>query len=258
MNKVQIVIPMAGLGSRFANKGYTVPKPLIPIHGTPMIGVVAANLANAVADHLILVCKREVMETTDLPNSVSGFSGRVTVVAVDNLTEGPAATVEAARAVVDLNRPLVIANSDQYVDAPLDSFYEDITGGKLDGAVLCMRDDDPKWSYAQLDQNGFLLNIVEKKVVSPLATVGIYGYAKASYAFNSFASMRAAGDRTNNEYYVGPGYKYLVKDGLKISVHDLGAVSDVMFGLGIPEDLETFARLEVSKRASRAARVGIA
>ena len=251
---IQLVIPMAGLGSRFANAGYKEIKPLIPIHGVPMISIVISNLANRQVDHLILVCQRKTMEETNL-RKVIPFDGPVTLLGVDELTDGPAGTVQVAYPAIDGDQPLVIANSDQYVDADMTSFYSKLQDGSLDGNILAMEDTDPKWSYVSLDQSGLLSEIREKKVISNLATVGIYGYSKARFAFEAFKEMRARNDRTNGEYYVGPAYNYMVERGQRVGVENLGEVATIMHGLGIPQDLERFVGTDLSRRAADKARV---
>lgn len=250
---VQLVIPMAGLGSRFAKAGYTTLKPLIPIHGTPMISLVISNLMSPYVNHVVLVCQRETMESVDLKALAQVGEARLTILCVDAITDGPAGTLEIARPALNMNEPLVVANSDQYVDASLDDFYSDLADAAYDGEILAMRDNDPKWSFARTDSAGLLLEIKEKVVISDLATVGIYGFAKAELAFTGIQKMRDAGDKTNGEYYVGPSYNYLVSLEKRVLVRDLGAVSSVMHGLGIPEDLNRFLSNPVSKLAANRA-----
>ena len=252
MNNVQLVIPMAGLGSRFANAGYKTLKPLIPIHGRPMISVVLANLMSPSISHVILVCQRETMESVDLRSLANLGHAQLTILCVDAITDGPAGTLEVAKPALNMNDPLVVANSDQYIDASLEDFYADLVYARFDGEILAMRDNDPKWSFARTDDEGLLLEVKEKVVISDLATVGIYGFATAGLAFAAIQKMRDAGDRTNGEYYVGPCYNYLIEASKRVLVRDLGAVSDVMHGLGIPEDLEFFLANPVSNRAARA------
>lgn len=254
MTMVQLVIPMAGLGSRFANAGFKTLKPLIPIHGAPMISVVLANLMSPSISHVILVCQRETMESVDLRSLANVGGAQLTILCVDEITDGPAGTLEVARAALNMKEPLVVANSDQYIDSSMEDFYADLVKSKYDGEILAMRDNDPKWSFARTDDAGLLLEVKEKVVISDLATVGIYGFAAAGLAFEAIHMMREAGDRTNGEYYVGPCYNYLVEAGKRVFVRDLGAVSNVMHGLGIPEDLDLFLATPVSHLASQATR----
>lgn len=248
---IQLVIPMAGLGSRFRAQGYDVPKPLIQIHGIEMYKVVLANLFSTQLDRVILICPTSFKMKSLEAELSSKLSVKVTIIEVDHLTTGPAATVALARDLLDPELPLVIANSDQYVAFDPEGFYSQIQHSQNRGIVLTMRDDDPKWSYVSLDAHGMIERVVEKQVISDIATVGIYGFKAAGDFFQAFDSMVDAGFMVNGEHYVAPAYEFLqdFKSGV-VGIHDLGPVGEVMFGLGIPEDLESFLELDVSYRAA--------
>ena len=248
---IQLVIPMAGLGSRFKAQGYDVPKPLIQIHGIEMYKVVLANLFSKQLDRVVLICPSSFKMKTLEAELSSKLSVKVSIIEVDHLTTGPAATVALARHLLDPALPIVIANSDQYVAFEPEGFYSQIAHSNNLGMVLTMRDYDPKWSYVSLDSNGMIERVVEKQVISDIATVGIYGFKAARDFFQAFDAMVEAGFMVNGEHYVAPAYEFLLefKSGV-VGIHDLGPVGQVMFGLGIPEDLESFLELDVSYRAA--------
>lgn len=246
---IQLVVPMAGRGQRFRDAGYKISKPMLPIHGLPMISVVLSNLFDERISKIVLVTRPEVARREDLENSLSSLADVLEIVELDSLSEGPADSVLSAKHLLNLDLPVVIANSDQYVNTRLSSFYDDLNSN-FDGVVLCMQDDDPKWSYVLLNQAGEVEDILEKKVVSNLATVGIYGFKTARIAFAAIEEMMAKEHRTNGEFYVAPSYGYLVKKNKKIRTIDLGPVSQVMHGLGTPVDYENFLCSSVSRTAS--------
>lgn len=248
---IQLVIPMAGLGSRFRAQGYDVPKPLIQIHGIEMYKVVLANLFSTQLDRVVLICPTSFKMKSLEAELSSKLSVKVSIIEVDHLTTGPAATVALARDLLDPKLPLVIANSDQYVAFDPEGFYSQIHHSQNQGIVLTMRDDDPKWSYVSLGAHGMIEKVVEKQVISDIATVGIYGFKAAGDFLQAFDSMVDAGFMVNGEHYVAPAYEFLrdFKSGV-VGIHDLGPVGQVMFGLGIPEDLESFLELDVSYRAA--------
>lgn len=250
VKRVQLVVPMAGLGKRFVEANYKTLKPLIPIHGVPMVRVVVDNLMSNQIGHVVVVALREIVESVDLREILSHLEVPLTIVAVDKLTEGPADTVIQARQVLDDNLPLVIANSDQYVDAGLENFYDELMKAVDLGSILTMEDDNPKWSYVELDDHGLVINVREKVVISNQATVGVYGYSKARLAWNAFSEMWQANDRTNGEFYVAPAYNYLIKAGVPVTTTNLGPVRTVMYGLGTPEDFESFIELPISRKAA--------
>lgn len=247
------MIPMAGLGSRFSSAGYQIPKPLLPIHGVPMYQIVLANLFHPSIETITLACPR----SWDLAAGIKRASGQlgipINLIEVDSVTDGPARTVALAAALLDPSSPVVTANSDQYLDASLGLFYSSLAERKSEGLVLCMKDDDPKWSYVQTSSDGRVTKVREKEVISNQATVGVYGFASAALMLEAFDSMFRVEDRTNGEFYVAPSYNHLISRGCDIRAIGLGEVGSIMHGLGVPDDYEAFMGKAVSKRASRAA-----
>lgn len=247
---IQLVIPMAGLGSRFSEAGYSLPKPLLPIHGVPMYKVVIANLMHESVSSITIVCPQkwglgDSMRALSVPLGVP-----VNVVEIDYTTQGPAQTVMLAEPFLNPNHPVVTANSDQYLEADLGHFYSSLTDSVVSGSIMCMEDSDPKWSFVRLSAEGFVSEIREKEVISNLATVGVYGFSKASLMINSFQEMFGANDSVLGEYYVAPSYNYLINKGFRVSSLNLGATGEVMHGLGIPKDYEDFLLKDASIKAS--------
>jgi dTDP-glucose pyrophosphorylase len=254
VKKIQLVIPMAGLGTRFSKAGYTVPKPLLPIHGVPMYKVVMANLMHDSIFSLTIICPKE-WGLGDEMRELSGPLGvPVNVVEIDYVTQGPAQTVSLSEPFLDPNLPVVTANSDQYIDADLDDFYNSISSPGISGAILCMEDSDPKWSYVKLSSEGFVSEVREKEVISNLATVGIYGFKSARLMLDSFKQMVYSHDVAFGEFYVAPSYRYVIQLGHAVSAINLGPVGEVMHGLGIPVDYEEFLLKAVSKKAASMAK----
>jgi NDP-sugar pyrophosphorylase family protein len=245
-----IVIPMAGRGSRFADAGYALPKPLLPIHGVPMIEVVVANLAPRVPHRFVFVCQREHLAAFDLDARLRSIAPGCAIVPIDGITEGAACTVLLAAEEIDRDDVLVIANSDQWVDTDVDRHLGLIGERSLDGLVMTMWADHPKWSYAMLGDDGRVTRVVEKEVVSNEATVGIYAFARGGDFVDGARRMVARDERVNGEFYVAPVYNELIADGAHVAVDNVGTVGDGMYGLGVPEDLESFLALPVSRRAA--------
>ncbi len=253
-NSIQLVLPMAGLGSRFAQAGYTVPKPLLDIHGVPMFELVIANLVTPAVGRLILIIPSAWGLAERMQALEAALKIEVIVVEVSDLTDGPAGSVERAEKYLNPDLPVVTANSDQYLDADLFGFYNSVSDPMNAGVILAMEDSDPKWSYARLDEEGRLVEVREKVVISNLATVGVYGFTSASIMFDAFRKMRDDGGSVNGEYYVAPAYNYLLsEEGGGVVVTNLGPVGRVMHGLGIPVDYENFLKSGLSVEAARKA-----
>lgn len=247
---LSVVIPMAGLGSRFADAGYQTPKPLLPIHGLPMIEVVVRNLTPAFEPaRFVFISRREHLERYQFAPTLRRAAPGCEIVSLDAVTEGAACTVLLAEGLVDPDDVLVIANSDQWVDRRLDAHLGVLRHARLDGLIMTMAASDPKWSFVELDEAGRVTRVVEKEVVSNEATVGVYTFARAADFFRAARAMIAADRRVNGEFYVAPAYNELITEGARIGVDNVGADRAGMYGLGIPDDYEDFLGLPVSLRA---------
>jgi dTDP-glucose pyrophosphorylase len=250
---LNIVIPMAGRGSRFATAGFADPKPLIPLHGVPMIRLVIANLAPAVPHRFIFICQREHYVAYGLDRLLPQWTVDPQVILLDGVTEGAACTVLAARALIDNDDPLMIANSDQYVAASIDDYLNDMSERGLDGLIMTMTANDPKWSFAATTPEGLVTKVVEKEVISEDATVGIYNFAHGSDFVAAADEMIADNERVNGEFYVAPVYNRMVASQHRIGIFGVGTDGNGMHGLGTPADLAAFLALPLSHKAAEAA-----
>lgn len=245
-----IVIPMAGRGSRFADAGYALPKPLLPVHGVPMIELVARNLSPSEPARFVFVCRREHLSGYGFEAGLRRAAPGCEIVAIDTVTEGAVCTVLLAEPAIDVDDVLVIANSDQWVDHAMDEHLKLLRASRLDGLIMTMTADDPKWSFVELDAARRVTNVVEKEVVSDEATVGIYTFARGGDFLRAAKAMIAARKRVAGEFYVAPAYNELIAEGAAIGIDNIGAVGAGMYGLGIPADYEGFLALALSRRAA--------
>ena len=238
---INVVIPMAGAGSRFSKAGYSKPKPFIDVAGKPMIVRALENLALPDA-HYILIARREHMEAeAELVREIE-HKYQAAFVSIDGLTEGTACTVLYARKLINNDTPLLIANSDQIVDFVAKDFVDDCFKRGLDGSILVFKDlnCDPKWSFVRLGNNNLVAEVREKAPISDLATVGLYLYARGKDFIDATIEMILRQDRVNNEYYTCPTYNYLIASCKDIGVFEIPFSS--MHGIGTPEDLEKYLK----------------
>lgn len=238
--KMNVLIPMAGHGSRFSQAGYTFPKPLIEVNGKPMIQVVVENLN--IDAHYVFIVQKEHYEKYQLKYMLNMIAPGCDVVQVDGVTEGAACTTLLARNIIDNNEPLVIANSDQYVEWDSNECLYAFTADGVDAGILTFNSVHPKWSYARLDERGFVAEVAEKKPISDLATVGIYYWKRGSDYVKYADRMIEKNIRTNNEFYVCPVFNEAIGDGKLVRVKNIKK----MWGIGTPEDLQTY--LEAHKQ----------
>lgn len=247
---LNIVIPMAGAGSRFKVAGYIDPKPLIPIHGKPMIKWVIENLTPTKPHRFIFIAQKEHVSAYGLREKLSAWSTNSILIEIDGVTEGAACTVLASKSIINNDSPLMIANSDQFIDANIDQYLSIIDAEGLDGLIMTMKANDPKWSFVEIDDARNITRVVEKEVISNEATVGIYNFRSGRSFVNAAEQMIANNDRVNGEFYIAPIYNRLIASGHKISFHNIGSVSAGMYGLGTPDDLKQFLYHPVSQRVS--------
>lgn len=240
---LNIVIPMAGRGSRFADAGYVMPKPLIDVFGHPMIEYVTRNIKPNCEHKFIYICQEDHLKKYGLAEELNRMSPNCEIITIDHITEGAACTVLLAERFIDNDDPMMIANSDQFVDTDINDYL--VAMGNKDGLIMTMPADDPKWSFIKYDEEGNVTMVREKEVISNEATVGIYNYKHGKDFVKYAHQMIEKNIRVNNEFYVAPVYNEMIDDGMKIGFCDVGAK---MFGLGIPEDLNYFMSQDVSKK----------
>ncbi len=232
---LNIVIPMAGRGSRFTKEGFELPKPLIDVNGYPMIEYVTNNLTPRCEHRFIYICQEEHLRKYGLKEKLYEIAPGCEVITIDHITEGAACTVLLAEEFIDNNDPLMIANCDQYVGIDINEYLNSLR--EYDGLIMTMPASDPKWSFIKYDENGFVTDVREKEVISDEATVGIYNY-RSGKDFVKYAKEMINKDiRVNGEFYVAPAYNEMIKDGKTIIFYNIG---DNMHGLGTPEDLKEF------------------
>jgi HAD superfamily hydrolase (TIGR01509 family) len=232
--QMNILIPMAGAGKRFQSVGYTFPKPLVEIDGKPMIQVVVENL-NIDANYIFIV-QKEHYERYNLKYLLNLISPNCTIIQTEGVTEGAACTTLLAENLINNDHPLLIANSDQYIEWNSNEFMYSMMADKIDGGILTFENTHSKWSYAKLDNNGYVCQVAEKKPISNIATIGIYHWTKGSDYVKYAKQMIHFNIRTNNEFYVCPVYNEAIADGKKIKTFHI----EKMWGLGTPEDLNLF------------------
>jgi len=233
-DKLNIIIPMAGAGSRFEQAGYSFPKPLIDVEGKPMIQVVVENL-NIVANFIFIVQKSHRIKY-NLDTLLNIIAPNCKIIEVDGLTEGAACTALLAKNLINNDNPLFFANSDQFVSWDSNEFMYKMQETDCDGGIVTFESIHPKWSFAKVNEHGLVTEVAEKNPISNMATVGFY-YWKHGFDFVKYAEqMIEKNIRVNNEFYVCPVFNQAIEGGKSIRTFEVNK----MWGLGTPEDLKYF------------------
>jgi NDP-sugar pyrophosphorylase family protein len=233
-SKLTVVIPMAGAGSRFEVAGYTFPKPLIEVKGKPMIQLVLETL-NIEAKYIFIVRKEHIAKYS-LKEFLNQIAPGCEVITTDGLTEGSACTVLLAKEFIDNDNPILMANSDQYIEWDAFEFMKNNINNNFDGSILTFEATHPKWSFVKIDNEGFVTEVAEKKPISNIATVGIYWWLKGSDFVKYAEKMIEKDIRVNNEFYICPVFNEAIAEDKKIGIFNV----DEMWGIGTPEDLNYF------------------
>ncbi len=238
---INVVIPMAGEGSRFKNAGYKTPKPFIEVLNKPMICQVLDNLKLEGAKYILILRKEHFEKEKETIYQIEK-KYNVELILIDKLTEGALCTILFAHRLINNSNPLLIANSDQIVDINIQDFIDNSNKNNSDGSILCFEDNNKKWSYVKVNEDNLITQVKEKEVISNYATVGIY-YFNKGYDFVSCAlDELISNDTVNGEFYCAPVYNYLIKNNKKITPYLIK--KEQMHGIGTPEDLDIYLNLK--------------
>jgi NDP-sugar pyrophosphorylase family protein len=236
---MNIVMPMAGRGSRFAQLGITTPKPLIPVRGKPMYAWATEGLPLEQASRLIFVCLAEHLKDRALERDIQSryAAYNPTVVSLDHVTEGQACTVLVCHELIDTDQPLLIFNADTYCPTTLASALANL-GESADGILDVFHAEGDRWSFARLDPASRVLETAEKRRISEWATTGLYYFRRGCDFVRHTRAMIADNQRSNGEFYVAPVYNRLIAAGGSVFANKV----DRVWVLGTPEDLAHFEK----------------
>ena len=233
-DNLNILIPMAGAGSRFEQAGYTFPKPLIDVRNKPMIQVVVENL-NIKANFIYIVQKSH-REKFNLDTLLNLITPNCKIIEVEGITEGAACTALLAKEYINTDTPLFFANSDQFVEWDSNEFMYKMNETNADGGIVSFEATHPKWSFAKINDQGLVTEVAEKNPISNIATVGFYWWKQGSDFVKYAEEMIEKNIKVNDEFYVCPVFNQAIEDGKKIRTFNI----DKMWGLGTPEDLKYY------------------
>lgn len=228
---MNILIPMAGAGSRFTNAGYTMPKPLVPVRGKPMISRAVETLG--LNGRYIFVIRNN----DELRDLLYDMVPSCKIVEIDHQTRGSAETALHASHLID-NGPLLITNCDQIMHWNGKQFQTFLYHVDLDGVIVTYYKNNPRNSYAKVDKMGFVTQIREKEVISDISLNGIHYWRDGNDFISSARTMMQCNDNVNGEFYIAPTYNYLINQGKKIGIYHIP--SSQHHAVGIPEDLAKY------------------
>lgn len=251
---MNILIPMAGAGSRFAEAGYTVSKPAIPTYDKrtgkklPMVVCATLDLPNVLSDGSnVIYVDRDFHKTNGTEETIKACFPNACFIAVDHLTEGQACTCMLAEEFIDNSEELLIAGCDNGMEFDMDKFH--VLKEKADVLVFTYRHNESvlanpdAMGWMIVDDDGNVVDTSIKKAISttPMddhAVVATFWFKKGSIFVEATKKMIAENDRINNEFYVDQVVKHTLELGYKAKVFEI----DRYIGWGTPADFELYDR----------------
>lgn len=225
MNKINVLIPMAGEGQRFREAGYDKPKPFIQVGDKKMVELVIDNITPTNVGSIVLVtrthhnCKQELAETNH----------ELTIVELDNPTEGSLQTILHAEQFIE-GRGLVLANCDQKIIFDVNDFINKCKD--LDGGLITFPSSNKHHSYVTVDDEDIITSIIEKEVISNIAVAGVYYFKNASDFLTASKSVIEGDIRQKGEFYVSSAIALMIEKGSRLGIYDAQSIM-----LGTPEEL---------------------
>ena len=238
---MNIVVPIAGRGSRFLeeshkNPEYAKPKPLINIAGHTMVEWALSSYPLKGDENLIFIVRREHVEKAGIDRKLKEIFGEnVNIIIQDVAPQGAAHTVLLAKDYINNDTPLLITDSDHFMDGNT-HFSEIYNYEKIDGMIPVFYANNSKWSFSKTDGEGYVIEVAEKIQISRNANIGAYYFAKGRDFVTAAEEMIEENDKTNNEFYIAPVYNYMIRRGKLIRL----SRPRFAHGLGTPKDVEKF------------------
>lgn len=240
---MNIVIPMAGAGTRLAGHESGQPKPLIKVGGRPLWQWATGCLPLDRAERLVFICLKEHVEVFDLKRLIekemSAFP--VSVRVLDSVTDGQLRTVFLARDILELTCATLIFNADTWFRHS-ESVFLDSCRSQNGTLGVADREGD-RWSFARLDEDGRVVEVAEKRRISSLASTGLYHFSDTR-VFLTDADAALSSPAGAAEHYVAPLYQRMIDRGDSVGV----VHADEFFPIGTPKELALFtSRMESNK-----------
>ena len=234
---MNIVIPMAGRGERFRHAGFQTAKPLIPLHGAPLYVHASLCLPLELATALTYVVLAPEWPGHDIAAELGRYRPTlppIEVLALAEPTRGQSETVLFALANADPEQPLLIYNCDSYFDGEID--WRQLTAdAEIDGALVCFKNTDPRYSFARNGNHGWVDLVTEKVPVSDHACTGAYYFRRTKDFIDVCRARLSEGRREQGEYYVAPLYNDLISRGAGIKT----LLCRRFICFGTPEELQS-------------------
>lgn len=233
-----IIITMAGLGSRFREAGYQVPKYKIAARGRSLFEWSMESLMDYQAHgaaYIFVVLGEDGAEQFIREACGKCWIEKFRICQIDHVTEGQAQTAVYAASMCSPEDPILIYNIDTYVEAG-QLEYSRLCG---DGHIPCFRAGGSRWSFVRTDESGRVVEVREKKRISDYCSLGAYYFSSAGLYERLYREYyEEGGNLEAGEKYVAPLYNEMIRKGMDVTMSLVDSAR--VHVLGTPEELEAF------------------
>lgn len=239
---LNVLIPMAGKGSRFSDAGFTTPKPLIEVAGQTLAerSIRTMNMPNA--RYVFITRTFENPEDNNrLTKIFEDTCKNFIEIRIDSEHLGAAHSALYAEKYIDDDDELIVTNCDQSLRWDSEKFLSEVRKPNIDMSVVLFQSTDPKHSFLKTDGRS-IIEIVEKVPVSDMALIGVHYWKKAKYFFESAEKLvKEYKDLGYKEPYVSTSFNYLLKE-KTILPYPLSK-EERYYPLGTPEDVKRYLNI---------------
>ncbi len=217
MKKIHLIMPMAGAGSRFFKNGFVMPKPLLEINGKPFLYWATKSITNFIeVEDITFVVLKQHIEEFEIDKKIKEYFPEATIAVIPEILNGAVLTCMNGIKEINDDLPIIFNDCDHsFVSTEFNEYCKKGEFEDLDGGLLTFESSEPKYSFLQMDENGNVINTVEKKVVSNHAICGAY-YFKNKELFLNCANEYL--DKCNySEYFVSGVYNIMAEKKMKIA-----------------------------------------
>jgi UDP-N-acetylglucosamine diphosphorylase / glucose-1-phosphate thymidylyltransferase / UDP-N-acetylgalactosamine diphosphorylase / glucosamine-1-phosphate N-acetyltransferase / galactosamine-1-phosphate N-acetyltransferase len=235
---MKIVVPMAGRGSRFVEKGVQTPKPFIQVAGQPMIYWAIKSLIEIPHSEIIFIALREHERDYEISKLLKKITySSPNLILLDGITEGQLCTVLAARDRIYTEEDVLIASADTYI---VSNLSRDIAQKTFDchGIISVADMSGDQWSFARTDKFGRVIEVTEKVRISDYASTGLYYFSNGCELMSLADEIIANGEKTRGEYYIIPVYQKYIQRGMRVDI----SRANQMWDMGTPDALTSFEK----------------
>jgi len=242
MRPLHIIMPMAGEGSRFLKEGWTTPKPLIELHGTPLfMRAIGSVSIEGVTMKYSFIVRQEHIERYHIDEQIRAIIPEANVFSVEKTTRGAVETCLIAENVIDENDAVIVMDCD--LEFRSKAFLEGIkvilqqpSAEANGGMLVSFESQEPRYSYVEVDENMIVKRTAEKEVISSHALCGAYFFSSSRGFLKAAHRLMNEPAFTKPEYYVSLLYNYLLADGESVQL----ALMEEYYSYGTPEELSRY------------------